>query len=75
MVERKFLCIIKALSRTMNKKGEQTTLRTVRIPRELDNALETVSKERGVSVNSFVSMLLKNMLNGTNMQRDLVILL
>ena len=43
----------------MNKKGEQTTLRTVRIPRELDNALETVSKERGVSVNSFVSMLIK----------------
>ena len=51
------------LSRSYNavltKKGEQTTLRTVRIPRELDNALETISKERGLSVNSFVSMLLK----------------
>ena len=43
----------------MTKKGEQTTLRTVRIPRELDNALETISKERGLSVNSFVSILLK----------------
>ena len=43
----------------MTKKGEQTTLRTVRIPRELDNALETISKEKGLSVNSFVSMLLK----------------
>jgi predicted HicB family RNase H-like nuclease len=38
---------------------EQTTLRTVRIPQELDDALETISKERGLSVNSFVSMLLK----------------
>ena len=43
----------------MTKKREQTTLRTVRIPQELDNALETISKERGLSVNSLVSMLLK----------------
>lgn len=45
----------------LTKKREQTrtTLRTVRIPQELDNALETISKERGLSVNSFVSTLLK----------------
>ena len=43
----------------MTKKREQTTLRTVRIPQELDDALEAISKERGLSVNSFVSMLLK----------------
>jgi hypothetical protein len=47
----------------LTKKREQsTTLRTVRIPQELDNALETISKERGLSVNSFVSMLLKIMI-------------
>jgi hypothetical protein len=59
MAERKFLCTIDVLSRSMTKRGEQTTLRTVRIPRELDTALEAISKERGVSVNSLVSMLLK----------------
>jgi hypothetical protein len=41
------------------KREQTTTLRTVRIPQELDNALENISKERGLSVNSFVSMLLK----------------
>jgi hypothetical protein len=59
MAERNFLCIIKVLQCSMTEKGEQTTLRTIRIPRELDNALETISKERGLSVNSFVSILLK----------------
>ena len=44
----------------MTEKSEQTTtLRTVRIPRELDSALETISREKGLSVNSFVSILLK----------------
>jgi hypothetical protein len=59
MAERNFLCIIKVLQCSMTEKGEQTTLRTIRIPRELDNALETISKERGLSVNSFISILLK----------------
>jgi len=33
-------------------------------------ALRLLAKERGSSVNSFVSILLKNMFNGTNMQKE-----
>lgn len=43
----------------MTKSEQTTTLRTIRIPQELDNALKSISKERGISVNTFVSMLLK----------------
>lgn len=54
-----FYLLARFYDAVLSKKSEQTTLRTVRIPRELDNALENISKERGLSVNSFVSMLLK----------------
>jgi hypothetical protein len=43
----------------LTKKRDQTTLRTVRIARELDKAVEAIANDKGLSVNSFVSMLLK----------------
>ena len=59
LIYTKFLCISRPNHVVLTKRREQTTLRTVRIPNELDNALETISKEKGLSVNSFVSMLLR----------------